>query len=136
MQGQAKTFLPHPCPQPAPATSPSPPVQHPGPGPAQGGGEQDGGGGGLCPLQGLGGGGRPLHLGDEHNTTLEENFKEGRELGENLVACYYCDEPVEKGDVYRIHVANKHGKDLQHLLHQRRQWKIRFDLKEKNEKIN
>ena len=43
-----------------------------------------------------------LHLQEEHNTTLEEIFEEGRELGENLVACNYCDEPVEKGDVYRI----------------------------------
>ena len=29
-----------------------------------------------------------LHLREEHNTTLEEIFEEGRELGENRVVCY------------------------------------------------
>ena len=49
-----------------------------------------------------------------------------------MVACFYCDDAVEKGDGYKIHVANKHDKHLQHLEHLHLQWKKKFDLKHSN----
>ena len=48
------------------------------------------------------------------------------------MACYYCDNAVEKGDGYKIHMVNKHDKHLQHLEHLHLQWKERFDLKHSN----
>ena len=71
-----------------------------------------------------------LHL--QEKQIFDRCQEEGLKLGKNMVACYYFDNAVEKGDGYKIHVANKNDKHLEHLEHLHLQWKERFDLKHSN----